>query len=167
MVALTLEAVDIVASVALREARLVAVAIDCSDPGFTTSTALSWGDNGVAHASIRQPTRTAEVQSVVPSRVQLSCSGQLCTTALTEAIGLPKGETLGGGAMEHITYTQKTAVSSVITSDCLTLSSVLKQLFSKCLHGHDVFSLFTLVEIRPPKLALASASESVTLVSDF
>lgn len=107
MVALTLEAVDIVTSVALREARLVAVAIDCSDPGFTTTTALSRGDNWVAHASIRQPTRTAEVQSIVPSRIQLSYRGQFCTVALAEATGLPKGEPLGGGAMEHLTYTQE------------------------------------------------------------
>lgn len=106
-VALTLEAVDIVASLTLREARLVAMAIDGSDPGFTPTTALSRGDNGVAHASIRQPARTAEVQTIIPSGVQLSCSGHFCTATPTEGLGLREGETLGGGAVEHLTCTQR------------------------------------------------------------
>lgn len=114
--ALTSEAVDVVASVTLREARLVAMAIDGSDPGFTTSTALPRGDNGVAHASIRQPARAAEVQPIVPRRVQLSCSGHFCPPTPTEGLGLPEGETLGGGAMEHLTCTQKDGCGLSCTS---------------------------------------------------
>lgn len=66
---LTSVAVDIMSSVNLGEARLVAVAIDSSDPGFTTSTALSRGDNGVAHTPVCQPPWTAVVQSIVPGCV--------------------------------------------------------------------------------------------------
>lgn len=95
------------ARVRLGEARLVAMAIDGSDPGLTTATALPRGDNGVAHASIRQPARAAEVQPVVPRRVQLSCGGHFCTVTPAEGLGLPEGETLGGGAVEHLTCTQK------------------------------------------------------------
>lgn len=91
----------------LGEARLVAVAVDGSDPGFTASAALSRGDDGVPHASVRQPPRTAVVQSVVPGCVQLSRGGQLRPVAQTVGFGLPEGETLGGGAMEHLTFTQE------------------------------------------------------------
>lgn len=95
------------AGVSLGEARLVAVAIDSPDPGFTATTALSRGDNGVAHASIRQPARTAKVQAITPGRVQLGLRGQLGTVCPAEGLGLPEGETPGGGAMEHLTCAQK------------------------------------------------------------
>lgn len=104
--ALTAEAVDVVASVTLGEARLVALTIDGPDPGLPTTTAFPRGDDGVAHASVGQPARAAEAQPVVPGRVQLSCSGHFCTVTPTEGLGLPEGETLGGGAMEHLTCAQ-------------------------------------------------------------
>lgn len=66
---LTSEAVDIMSSVNLGEARLVAVAIDSSDPRITSSTALSRGDDGVAHTPVCQPARTAVVQSIIPGCV--------------------------------------------------------------------------------------------------
>lgn len=103
---LTFEAVDIVSSVNLGEARLVAVAIDSSDPRFAASTALSGGDDGVAHAPVCQPARTAEVQSVVPGCVQLSRGDQLGPVTQTVGLGLREGEALGGGAMKHLTFTQ-------------------------------------------------------------
>lgn len=52
---LTSEAVDIMSRVGLRKARLVAVSVNGSDPRFTTSTALSRGDNGVPHTPVCQP----------------------------------------------------------------------------------------------------------------
>lgn len=93
-------------SVNLGEARLVAVAIDGSDAGFTASTALPGGDDGVADAPVRQPAGTAEVQSVIPGHVQLSCGDQLGPVTQAVGLGLPEGEALGGGAMEHLTFTQ-------------------------------------------------------------
>lgn len=93
-------------SVNLGEARLVAVAVDSSDPGFTASTALSRGDDGVAHTPVRQPARTAVVQSIIPGCIELSSSGQLGSVTHTVGLGLPEGQTLGGGTMEHFTFTQ-------------------------------------------------------------
>lgn len=93
-------------SVNLGEARLVAVAIDSSDPGFASSAALSRGDDGVAHAPVRQPARTAVVQSIIPGCVKLSGGGQLGPVTHAVGLGLPEGKTLGGGAMEHFTFTQ-------------------------------------------------------------
>lgn len=95
------------ASVTLGQAGLVAMAIDRPDPGFATTTALPRGDNGIAHAPIRKPARPAEAQTIVPGGEQLRCSGHLCTLTPTEGLGLPEGETLGGGAVEHLTYTHK------------------------------------------------------------
>lgn len=92
-------------SVHLGEARLVAVAIHGSDSRFAASAALSGGDDGVAHAPVRQPTGTAVVQPVVPGGVQLSGGGQLGAVTQTVSLGLPEGEALGGGAMEHLTFT--------------------------------------------------------------
>lgn len=117
--ALTSEAVDVVASVTLREARLVAMAIDGPDPGLTTTTGPPRGANGVAHAPIGQPARPAEAESVVPRRVQLGCRGHLSSVTPTEGLGLPEGETLGGGAMEHLTYTERRGSAHFATSFCL------------------------------------------------
>lgn len=88
----------------LWEACLVAVSIDSSDPRFTTSTALPRGDDGVSHATIGEPPGAAVVQSIVPGCVKLSGGGHLRTMTQTVGLGIPEGETLGGGAMEHLTF---------------------------------------------------------------
>lgn len=102
---LTSEAVDIMASVIFEVACLVAVTVDCSDPRFTTTTALPRGDDGIAHTPVCQPARTAVVQPIIPGRVQLTNRGQLGAVTQTIGLGFPESETLGDGAMEHITFT--------------------------------------------------------------
>lgn len=104
---LTSKAVDIVFSVNFGEARLVAVSVHGSDPGFPASTALPRGDDRVAHAPVSQPARTAVVQPIVPGHVQLSCGGQLSPVTQTVGLGLPESETLRVGAVEHLTLTKK------------------------------------------------------------
>lgn len=91
-------------SVNLWEARLVTETIDCPDPRLPSSTALSWGNDGVAHTPICQPAGAAVVQTIVPCCVQLSCSGQLGSQTQTVALGLQKPEALWGRAMEHLTF---------------------------------------------------------------
>lgn len=103
---LTSEAVDVMSSVSLWEACLVVVPIDGPDPRLTTSTALPRGDNGIPHTPICQPSWTAVVQSIIPGSIQLSCGGQLCPVTQTVGLGLPEGQTLVGGAMEHFTFTE-------------------------------------------------------------
>ncbi|PWA23908.1 hypothetical protein CCH79_00010804 [Gambusia affinis] len=53
---------------------------------FPSSTALSRSDNGVPHTPIRQPSRAAVVQSIVPGCIKLSRGGQLRTVAHTHHI---------------------------------------------------------------------------------
>lgn len=103
---LTSEAVDVMSRVGLREARLVAVPIDGSDTRLPTPTALSRGDDGVAHTPICQPPWTAVVESVAPGCVQLSRGGQLCPMSQTVGLGLREGQVLVGGAMEHLALTE-------------------------------------------------------------
>lgn len=90
-----------------REARLVAEPIHRPDPGLAAPTALSGGDDGVAHASVCQPPRAAVVQALVPGGVQLSCGGQLGSVAQAEGLGLPEGQALGGGSVEDLACMQR------------------------------------------------------------
>lgn len=87
----------------IREARLVAVSINGLNAGFAASTALSGDDDGVAHAPVGQPARAAVVQAVAPGCVELSRGGQLRAVTHAVRFGLPEGETLRGGAVEHLT----------------------------------------------------------------
>lgn len=91
----------------LGETSLVAVSIDGFNSWFSSSTALPGGDDGVPHASVRQPAWTAVVQSVVPGGVELRGGSQLRSVTHTVRLGLPEGETLGGGARKHLAFTEK------------------------------------------------------------
>lgn len=106
MAFLTSEAVDVVSRVKLGEARLVAVAVDGPDPGLPAPATLPWGHDGVADAPVGQPAGTAQVQPVTPGRVQLGRGDQLGPVAQAVSPGFPEGEALGGGAMEHLAFTQ-------------------------------------------------------------
>lgn len=99
-------------SVNLGEARLVAVSVHGSDPGFAAATALPRGDDRVAHTPVCQPARTAVVQPIVPGHVQLSRGSQLGPVTQTVGLGLPESETLRGGAVEHLTLPQKERATS-------------------------------------------------------
>lgn len=93
-------------SAGLREARLVAVAVDGPDPRLAASTALPGGHDGVAHAAVRQPARAAVVQALVPGGVELSGGGQLRPVAQAVGLGLREGQALVGGAVEHLAFTE-------------------------------------------------------------
>lgn len=63
---LTLETIHIMGAMWIREASLVPEAEQSPDTRLQSPTAISRAGDGIAHASVRKPPRTAGVQTLTP-----------------------------------------------------------------------------------------------------
>lgn len=70
---LTSETIHVMKTGWMWEASLVAEAVEGFDARLRPSAALSRSYDGVAHAAIGQPARTATVQTFTPRQVKLCC----------------------------------------------------------------------------------------------
>lgn len=78
-VCLTSETVDIEAAVLVGEASLIGEEEEGLDARQAPTTALTGGDNGIAHTAISQPAWAAAVQAAIPGCIQLTRGGNLGT----------------------------------------------------------------------------------------
>ncbi len=86
----------------LWEASLVVKTVKGFDACLRPSAALSRGYDGVADAAIRQPARTATVQTFTPRKVQLCCCSKLCSCSSAVWLRFIKRQLLWNGVMKHL-----------------------------------------------------------------
>ena len=86
------------------EARLVGEGVDDMHPGLAAPAVGPGAGDGVADAAVKQPTRAALVQALVPGGVQLAGGSQRGVELLAVLHSLLVGEAVVVAGVEHLAW---------------------------------------------------------------